>query len=126
LQICQNQQPNFLPALALRGDRNSFAALERPLQKDRWPKFAELSSRSELRETRFGSETNRFGGASSKREDTVNAANDYYNEQEIDYQVKHRKPEPEEPRRERRPEHTRAARPSGFNGFHRRRNKRHN
>jgi hypothetical protein len=56
----------------------------------------------------------------------VNAANDYYNEKEIDYQIKFRKAEPdEEKQRQRRPEHSRAARPSGFNGFHRRRNKRH-
>jgi len=55
----------------------------------------------------------------------VNAANDYYNEQELDYQVKFRKREPEEQRRERRPEHVRTSRPTGFNGFHRRRNKRY-
>jgi hypothetical protein len=56
---------------------------------------------------------------------TVNAANDYYNEQELDYQVRARKSEPVEQRRQRRPEHTRSPRPAGFNGFHRRRNKRY-
>lgn len=55
----------------------------------------------------------------------MNAANDYYNDQELDYQVKFRKPERENERRERRPEHVRTSRPAGFNGFHRRRNKRY-
>ncbi len=56
----------------------------------------------------------------------MNAANDYYNEQELDYQVKFRKPETEEERRrQRRPEHVRISRPAGYNGFHRRRNKRY-
>jgi hypothetical protein len=66
-----------------------------------------------------------FGGASSIREHTVNAANDYYNEQELDYQVKVRKPESVERPRSRRPEHARTSRPAGFNGIHRRRNKRY-
>jgi hypothetical protein len=55
----------------------------------------------------------------------VNAANDYFSEQEIDYQLKFRRPEPNRPGRPRRPEHTRASRPAGFNGMHRRRNKRY-
>ena len=55
----------------------------------------------------------------------MNAANDYFSEQEIDYQQKFRRPEPNKPGRSRRPEHTRASRPAGFNGMHRRRNKRY-
>lgn len=54
----------------------------------------------------------------------MNAANDY-SEQELDYQLKFRRAEPNSPRRPRRPEHVRPGRPTGFNGMHRRRNKRY-
>jgi hypothetical protein len=59
------------------------------------------------------------------RKRTVNAANDYVAEQDLDYQIKFRRPEPNKPGRPRRPEHTRLSRPTGFNGMHRRRNKRY-
>jgi hypothetical protein len=59
------------------------------------------------------------------RDSTVNAANDYFNESEFEYQVKNRRNETEDARRPRRPEHRRASRPTGFNGIHRRRNKRY-
>jgi hypothetical protein len=55
----------------------------------------------------------------------VNATNDYLGDQEIDYQLKFRRQEPNTPRRPRRPEHGRPGRPTGFNGMHRRRNKRY-
>jgi hypothetical protein len=55
----------------------------------------------------------------------VNAANDHFSEQEFDYQIKFRRPEISKPSRPRRPEHSRSSRPMGFNGMHRRRNKRY-
>jgi hypothetical protein len=56
----------------------------------------------------------------------VNAANDFSSEQELDYQIRFRRHEASKPTtRPRRPEHTRASRPTGFNGMHRRRNKRY-
>jgi hypothetical protein len=59
----------------------------------------------------------------------VNAArnNSYQDEPELDYQVGVRPNDPaaERTAQRRRPEHARISRPSGFNGKHRRRNKRY-
>ena len=55
----------------------------------------------------------------------MNAANDFSSDQELDYQLKFRRHEAGKPTRPRRPEHTRPSRPTGFNGMHRRRNKRY-
>lgn len=55
----------------------------------------------------------------------MNAANDYLGDKEIDYQLKFRRSETDAQRRPRRPEHSRPGRPTGFNGMHRRRNKRY-
>jgi hypothetical protein len=58
----------------------------------------------------------------------MNAAHDslnYQDESEPDYQAGGRRPAPMREPRHRRPQHIRTSRPSGFNGKHRRRNKRY-
>ncbi len=63
---------------------------------------------------------------SRPKETAVNAPYEYFNEPELEYQLKPRRLETtSDSRRQRRPEHARKSRPVGFNGIHRRRNKRY-
>ena len=57
----------------------------------------------------------------------MNAAHDnsYQDESDIDYQAGGRRTAPMREPRPRRPQHIRTSRPTGFNGKHRRRNKRY-
>jgi hypothetical protein len=62
-----------------------------------------------------------------RKEFAVNAAHDSskQDDSDLDYQAGTRRVEPSREPRRRRPQHIRTSRPAGFNGKHRRRNKRY-